>query len=136
MDQVVVRIPAGLAVEMMEHARSNAPLEACGIVGGKNGCATTFYATPNEEQSPTRYSIPAADILRITRELELRGEYLYAIFHSHPTTAAYPSPTDVRLAYYPDSFYLIASLANPDFPELRAFTIRNGKIQEHPLELV
>jgi len=35
---------------------------------------------------------------------------LLAIYHSHPRTEAYPSATDIRLAYYPDSSYLIISL--------------------------
>lgn len=121
---------------MIRHARESLPCEACGILAGNDDGATVFYPTPNEEQSPIRYSIPAGDILRITREVARRGERLYAIFHSHPTTEAYPSATDIRLAYYPECFYLILSLVQPDEPELRAFTIRNGQVREHPIEIV
>lgn len=118
---------------MIAHARAEAPLEACGIVAGRDGRATRFYPTDNAERSRTRYSVPPAELLRITREIEAREEDLYAIFHSHPETEAYPSATDIRLAFYPEAYYLILSLADPDRPVLRAFTIRDGQVTEHPI---
>lgn len=128
-----VRLPAGMREAMMAHARAEAPCEACGIVAGRDGRATRFYPTPNAERSRTRYAVPPADLLRITREIEERGEQLYAIFHSHPETEAYPSATDIRLAFYPDAYYLILSLADPRRPVLRAFTIRQAQVVEHPI---
>ena len=125
-----------MLMAMIDHARQQAPLEACGIVAGKDGVATRFYPTENAERSPVRYSIPAREILRILRELDARGEDLYAIFHSHPATEAYPSATDVRFAYYPDSYYLILSLAQPQHPVLRAFRIRDGRISEAPVRIL
>jgi len=128
-----VRLPAGMRERMVAHARAEAPLEACGIVAGRRGRATRFYPTANAERSATRYSVPPQELLRITREIEARGEVLYGIFHSHPETEAYPSATDIRLAFYPDAYYLILSLADPDRPVLRAFTIRQGCVAEHPI---
>ncbi|MFO7245790.1 MAG: M67 family metallopeptidase [Thermaerobacter sp.] len=128
-----VRLPAGMRDRMIAHARAEAPLEACGIVAGRDGRATRFYPTTNAEASRTRYSVPPAELLRITREIESRNEVIYAIFHSHPETEAYPSATDIRLAFYPDAYYLIASLADPERPVLRAFTIRDGRVTEHPI---
>ena len=118
---------------MIEHARRWAPLEACGLVAGRDGTATRFFPTENADRSPVRYTIPPLEILRITREIDRAGEELLAIFHSHPASEAYPSPTDVRLAFYPDSFYLILSLKDPERPVLRAFRIREGRISEHPI---
>ncbi|HEX6988859.1 MAG TPA: M67 family metallopeptidase [Bacillota bacterium] len=128
-----VRLPAGMRRQMVAHALAEAPLEACGIVAGRGGRGTRFYPTGNAERSRTRYSVPPAELLRITREIERRDEVLYGIFHSHPETEAYPSATDIRLAFYPDSYYLILSLADPDRPVLRAFTIRAGHVAEHPI---
>ena len=42
-----------------------------------------------------------------------------AIFHSHTRSPAVPSPTDLRTAMYPDAFYLLATLADPDAPPER-----------------
>lgn len=128
-----VVIPRAIYRQMIAHARREAPLEACGLVAGKDGVATRFFATENADRSPVRYTIAPLDILRITREIDRAGEELLAIFHSHPATEAYPSATDIRLAFYPDAYYLICSLRDPARPVLRAFRIRDGRVSEHPI---
>lgn len=128
-----VVIPKVIYQEMIEHARREAPLEACGLVAGRDGVATRFFPTENVERSPVRYTIAPLDILRVSREIDRAGEELLAIFHSHPATEAYPSATDIRLAFYPDAYYLICSLRDPARPELRAFRIRDGQVTEHPV---
>ncbi len=45
-----------------------------------------------------RFQIDSGDQIRITNEIEARGEEIGAIFHSHPNTEACPSQTDVNLA--------------------------------------
>ncbi|GAB6875655.1 M67 family metallopeptidase [Thermaerobacter litoralis] len=125
-------LPRALVTAMLDHARAEAPLEACGIVGGKDGRPVTFYPARNADRSPVRYTVDPEDQLRIFTTMDERGEALWAIFHSHPHSPAYPSPTDVRYAYYPEAYYLIASLA-AEPPVLRAFRIVDGAIVEHPL---
>jgi proteasome lid subunit RPN8/RPN11 len=61
---------------------------------------------------------------------------LLAIYHSHPKTEAYPSATDVRLAYYPESYYLIISLRDTDRPEANLYRILEGKITPESLKIV
>lgn len=128
-----VFIPRSLADAMIAHARAEAPLEACGIIGGSGERALRFYPARNADRSPVRYTVHPEDQLRILWELEERGEELWGIFHSHPRSEAYPSPTDVRFAYYPEAYYVIASLADPARPVLRAFRIVDGHITEHPI---
>lgn len=130
---VSLRLPRAMYEEMLRHARAEAPLEACGLVGGRGGRPERFLPTPNAEGSPVRYSIAPRDLLRAMREIEAGGMELVAIFHSHPTTEAYPSPTDVKLAFWPEAIYAILSLAQADAPVLRAFLIREGKVQEVPV---
>ena len=62
-----------------------------------------------------------------------RGWDLLAIYHSHTLTPAYPSATDVRLAFYPEAHYVIVSLQEPDLPRVRAFRIVDGVITERDL---
>jgi proteasome lid subunit RPN8/RPN11 len=51
-------------------------------------------------------------------------------YHSHPATENFPSPTDIEQACYPDQAYFIISL-RPDAPiRIRAFSIRDGAVQE------
>lgn len=125
-----LRIPAAMIAEMVEHALAERPLESCGLVAGRDGTPLRFYPTRNADQSPVRYSIHPEDLLRVTLDMERRGEDLWAIFHSHPQSEAYPSHTDIRLAFYPESIYLIASLLHPERPVLRGFRIRGQDVRE------
>ncbi len=61
---------------------------------------------------------------------------MLAIYHSHTHTEAYPSPTDVSLAAWPEAYYLIVSLADEANPVLRAFRIQDGQVSEEELEVV
>jgi proteasome lid subunit RPN8/RPN11 len=121
--------------EIIAHAREDAPNECCGIIAGKNGDATKLYRAINAEASPYRYSVDPKDLLRIYRDLEGNGWDVLAIYHSHTHTEAYPSPTDVRLAAWPDAYYLIVSLEDDTNPILRAFRINEGEIEEQELKV-
>jgi proteasome lid subunit RPN8/RPN11 len=63
-------------------------------------------------------------------EIEDQGWTLGGIYHSHTRSAAYPSQTDVNLAFYPDALYVIVSVEDPAKPDVRAFRIVDGKIDE------
>ncbi len=121
--------------EMVAHAREDAPNEACGMVGGRDGTAATLYRAANAEASPFRYSIDAAEQFRLMREIEEAGEELVGIYHSHTKSDAYPSQTDVNLAGWPDAVYLIVSLVDPERPDLKGYWIRDGEISDAELEL-
>lgn len=129
-----MRIPQRLVDEMVAHARDDLPNECCGMVGGRDGAATTVYRAVNAEASPLRYGIDASEQFRLMREIEEAGEELSGIYHSHTKSAAYPSQTDVNLAGWPDAVYLIVSLAEPGAPALKGFWIRDGEIKEAELE--
>jgi [CysO sulfur-carrier protein]-S-L-cysteine hydrolase len=125
-----VEIAQDLLDEIVAHARGDAPNECCGLVGGADGCATRVYRARNEFESPLRYNVHPQDLIRITNEIEERGEELAAIYHSHPRSEAYPSQTDVNLAAnWPDPLYLICSLAAEE-PVVRGFRIRDAEIEE------
>jgi proteasome lid subunit RPN8/RPN11 len=133
-------LPASLAEELMQHARAELPNEACGLLSGslESGRATRFHPARNVEASPLRYNVHPEDLVRITFGIEDAEEELVAIFHSHTRSAAVPSATDRRTAKYPDPFYLLASLSDPDAPPsraLRAWRIHRGQAFEVPLAI-
>ena len=121
--------------EMVAHARQEAPNECCGVLAGKDGRVLKLYRAVNAEASPYRYNVDPKDLLRIYRDIDGRGWDVLAIYHSHTHTEAYPSPTDVRLAAWPDAYYLIVSLADEASPVLRAFRIQDGQVSEEELEV-
>ena len=69
-------------------------------------------------------------------EIDDNDWVLGAIYHSHTHTRAFPSQTDIGLAFYPDALTIIVSLADPNAPEVRAFSIRDAVVQEQPLEIL
>ena len=126
-----MRIAQSLIDEMVAHAREDLPNECCGMVGGRGDVAMSVYRAENEFASPLRFGVASKDLFRITqKEMPEREEELVAIYHSHTHTEAFPSQTDIRLAYYPDSAYVIVSLADQAKPSLRAFRIVDGEVAE------
>jgi proteasome lid subunit RPN8/RPN11 len=68
--------------------------------------------------------------------MDERGWDLWGIYHSHTHSEAYPSETDVKLAFYPEARYLLMSLADRANPVLRAFRIDEGGVTEEELTIV
>lgn len=69
-----------------------------------------------------RYRIDPREQLAAFRSMDEAGEELVGIYHSHPASVPYPSPTDRAEAYYPDAVYVLVSLRGGG-PELRAYRI-------------
>jgi proteasome lid subunit RPN8/RPN11 len=120
---------------VIDHCKREYPNEACGILAGNNGAVAKVYALANAEPSPSFYLVDAADQFRVMKEMRSEGLDLAGIYHSHTVSPAYPSATDVGLAYYPEAVYVIVSLMDPARPEARAFTIVEEKITEVELEV-
>jgi [CysO sulfur-carrier protein]-S-L-cysteine hydrolase len=141
-----VALARAIADAIVDHARAEAPNEACGIVVGdrpaaEGGVATRWVPLRNPLASPYRYSIDPADLLRLTIETDDADEVFWAIVHSHLASPARPSPTDVRESHYPDSLYLLVSL-DPGQAEvatgaasLRAWRIVEGGVHEVELTI-
>lgn len=118
-------IPAKIYAEMLEHLRQDYPDEGCGLLGGKDGVVSRHFPTTNVEPHDKyiRYLIDPKEQLAAEEELDEQDLELVAIYHSHTHTPAYPSPTDVRTAYYPDSYYVLVSLTDPANPVINAYKI-------------
>lgn len=124
------------ADEMITHAWEESPNECCGILAGAGGKAVRLYRVANSERSPVRYNVDPRDLLRVDQDLRENGWDWLGIYHSHTHTEGYPSPTDISLAFYPDSLYFIVSLMDNENPMIRAFHIVDGVITEEELKIV
>ncbi len=118
---------------LVEHARSDFPYEVCGLLAGTGGRVTKHYRIPNGARSMTYYSMDPKAMLHAMNEIDEEDWDLLAIYHSHTHTEAFPSPTDVELAFYPDAVYLIVSLQDDEAPVIRGFGITDGTITERLL---
>ncbi len=120
---------------IIEQALDEHPNEACGLLAGHDQEAKRIFKMRNAERSPVIYRMEPAEQLRVFNEMERDGLDLVAIYHSHTRSPAYPSSTDVQLAYYPEAVYLIVSLRDRDNPDLRGFRITDGKVEEEQLDV-
>jgi len=123
------------ADELVAHAREDLPNECCGMIGGKDATATTVYRANNVEASPFRYNLDPQDLIRILfTDMDEKGEDLLAIYHSHTKSPAFPSQTDRNLVTYPDSVYVIVSLAKGEEP-IRGYDLSDGDVKEIEIEI-
>jgi [CysO sulfur-carrier protein]-S-L-cysteine hydrolase len=130
-----VRISRDLLDEVVAHAREEAPNECCGMIAARDGQAVRVYRARNAAASPLRYELDPQEQYRIQMEIEDEGLELGAIYHSHTRSAPYPSQTDVNLAFYPSSLYVIVGLTT-DEPDVRAYLIPGpDRIEEVELEV-
>lgn len=129
-------IPRRFHDAMVREAREAFPNEACGLLAGKSGTVVAFYPITNVDSSPVQYRLDPQQQLRAMVEIDDRDCELTAIFHSHTRTRAYPSQTDIQLAFYPDTLYVILSLASDHHPDLRAYRIVEDVVREESIEIV
>ena len=125
----VVHITETIAAAIEEHARREHPAECCGLLSGKNGSITDVHPVRNEAVKPeSRYFATPEELFAAMRRIREAGQALLGVYHSHPRTPAYPSASDVEMAFYPEAFYFIISLE--PCVQLRAFKIENSKIED------
>lgn len=127
-------MPDTIFAEMVAHCRARAPQEACGILAGAGEQVSRLYLLDNVEQSPVSYAMDPRAQFHAMKDMRSRQVTMLGIFHSHPTTPAFPSRKDISLAFYDDCCYIIMSLATEP-PVVKAFSIREGEVLEVPLRI-
>ena len=136
-----VALPVAIRAAMIEHARAGYPNEMCGVIVGDRdaaagGRALRWEPARNAEPSPMRYVVHPEDLLRLTIQTDDADEVFWAIAHSHVSSPAVPSLTDIGAAQYPDALYLLVSLSDDEAdpqtgePSVRAWRILDGATHE------
>ena len=121
---------------LVAQAQRDAPNETCGIIAGKGERAAKILPLKNIDPEPhVRYNADPTELLHALREIEDNDWEHMAIYHSHPASPAYPSPTDIARAFYPNAIYLLISLMNPEQATVRAFRIIEEQVSEITLEI-
>ncbi|MDD5465143.1 MAG: M67 family metallopeptidase [Candidatus Omnitrophica bacterium] len=130
-----MKITRKVIKEIVEQAKKEAPLEACGYLGAKDGIITKIYALTNIDKSNEHFSFEPKEQFLAVKDARAQGLEICAVYHSHPASPARPSEEDIKLAYDPDKSYFIISLAGSN-EELRAFSIKSGVVTEINLEVI
>ncbi len=126
-------LPRAVHDEILAHAREDAPLECCGMVGHRDGVAVRAVRVPNEARSQSRFQMEGPEQLCAWQALE-DGGLEVAIYHSHTVSAPYPSETDKNFArLWPGTLWLIAGTQEP--AHVRGYWIEDSGVREEELEL-
>ena len=123
----VMKITEAVRAAMTEHARQARPAECCGLLSGTDGVITDCHPLRNVADKPeTRYFATPEELFAAMRRIREANQKLLGIYHSHPRTPAYPSASDVEMAFYPEAVYFIISL-EPQL-DVRAYRIEGARI--------
>lgn len=153
----VLTIPRHILDDMVAHARELDPYECCGLLAGKDAAVSRHYRITNTVakdaqavevfdaanvkqlgglsdriRAEVAYFMDPKEMLAAFKDMRGREIDLAVIYHSHTHSPAYPSVTDIGLAYYPDAAYLIISLEDKTKPDIRAYHIRDRQVS--PIE--
>lgn len=122
-DMALLKIESTALNGVLAACRAAYPLEACGLLGGRDGWATRHIPVPNVADDPAeRFDMEPNGLIRALHALSERSLEVVAIYHSHPRTPPVPSRADIEQAYYPDAYCLIVGLASAR-PEIRVFRL-------------
>ncbi len=121
--------------EIVEQGLREFPNECCGLIAAEGDVPVKVFPMTNADASPVTYRLDGKEQLHVFDEMDERGWDLWGIYHSHTHSEAYPSETDVKLAFYPDARYLLLSLADRSAPVLRSFRIEDGEVTEEELTI-
>lgn len=121
---------------MVKHAIESFPNECCGLIAGKDDIVYDAVKMKNEQNSPIKYSMNSRETKDALDELDSRDLDLLGVYHSHPTSRAYPSDTDIRESSILEVNCMIISLLDKDDPEVKNFKIIEGEVIEEPYLLI
>jgi desampylase len=131
MDITEIGITEAALETIVAHARSERPRECCGLLLG--AAQTILKAVPieNVAADPFRqYEISPAAYLAEIRRCREQGEIeIVGAYHSHPRSAAEPSPTDLSMAFA-EFLFLIAGPVSDEGPvDVRAWILRGDAFE-------
>jgi proteasome lid subunit RPN8/RPN11 len=143
-----LRLPRNYVDAMMAQALAEQPHECCGLLAGlliapKEGDAPAEavgqvverYPLVNAAASPVEFLSEPRSLFAAHKDMRQRGLEILAVYHSHPTSEAVPSRTDLARNYSPDVVNLILSLTTRP-PTVRAWWLTDADYREAVWEIV
>jgi [CysO sulfur-carrier protein]-S-L-cysteine hydrolase len=140
-------IPDNLLEGLIAQALTERPLECCGLLAGVREEAKTEdnstesvgrvlrrYPLINAAASPREFLSDARAMLDADRDMRANGLELLAVYHSHPTSPAVPSRTDLARHWYAEVVCLIVSLAAA--PDVRGWWLTETEYREAEWEVI
>ena len=131
-----LEIPKRIYKQMLDHAATEVPIEACGILAGKNHKVERFYPMTNIDNSSDHFMMEPKEQFAIVKDIRAAGLEMLSIYHSHPESPARLSVEDIKLALTPNMIYTIVSLQKSGSPVINSFLINDGINENVPIEIL
>ncbi len=119
--------------KLINHAEKEKPNESCALLFGRDERVSRVLLTKNIQESPTNFAISADELIDAYRIADRSGIEMAGIFHSHPSSVAYPSETDKKFMRVNPVAWVIYSSKNGEF---KAYVLTNSKVVEIQIETV
>ena len=112
------------------------PNESCamlfGTVNDKDAIVKEVFLTKNADQSPVNFTISNEQLIKGYKIAEEKNMGVVGIFHSHPSSVAYPSETDKKFMQSNPVVWVIYSGISSEFKSY----IMETDIIEIPIEFL
>jgi [CysO sulfur-carrier protein]-S-L-cysteine hydrolase len=137
----VLKIARDHVEAMIAHAREDHPDEACGVIVGPEGSdvPTRLVRMINADRSPTFFRFDPQEQFALYKAMSAAGEEIIVVYHSHTSTEAYPSRTDIALASEPQAHYVLVSTAVSGVSDgpvsVRSYRIVDGGVTEEEIDV-
>ena len=123
--------------KIVDHAVSELPNEACGLIAGKlegnDKLIEKVYLLTNIDKSNEHFSLDPKEQLAAIKDMRAAGLSPLGNWHSHPESPSRPSDEDKRLAYDKTASYMILSLMERENPVLNSFHIEGDEATKEEL---
>lgn len=135
MDQLRIRVTPGVLHAISAHASAEAPRECCGLLIGADGRIDEAVPARNRAgDSLRRYEIDPRDHIAAIKRCRGTSSSVLGVYHSHPRSAAEPSPTDLAEAFGDFLYVIVGPVAGIRAGEIRAYRMIDGNFR--PVRLV
>ena len=133
----MIKISKADLQKIVDHAVSELPNEACGLIAGKieggDKLIEKVYLLTNIDKSNEHFSLDPKEQLAAIKDMRAAGLAPLGNWHSHPESPSRPSDEDKRLAYDKNASYMILSLMDRDDPVLNSFHIEGDEATKEEL---
>jgi len=130
------KLPRNIVNGILTLAQSKTEQEVCGLISQDASQKMRLIPIANIATEPKKFfEMDPASTINAIKSIRESDSELFAIFHSHPHSPAYPSKTDIEQAGYPEALYLIVSLNTKGVLELKGFKIHEDTVVNVDLAL-
>ena len=120
----------------MALAQTRGQQEVCGFISKDSEEQMTLLPIKNIAADPLHFfEMDPAETIQTMKKIRHENLELFAIYHSHPNSPAYPSKTDIEKVGYPEALYLIISLNTKGVIELKGFRIQQDTVSQVELSV-